>query len=133
MFLKHKRVFVVEDDAANLAVISVILRQAGATVQFDRWGKDSQDNLHNFLPVDVILLDLMLPNGITGYDVFDVLRTVPGVAHIPIVAVTAADPDTELAKVRAKGFKGYISKPIRIGQFDKHIAAIIGGQEVWLP
>jgi CheY-like chemotaxis protein len=133
MLLKDKRVFVVEDNAGNLAIISLILSQNGAQVHFERWGVASGARLLQFMPVDIILLDLMLPNNVTGYDVFDQIRRMPELAHIPIVAVTAADPDKEMSKARQKGFNGFISKPIRLNTFGKYVADAIRGEEVWMP
>jgi CheY-like chemotaxis protein len=83
------------------------------------------------MPIDVLLLDLMLPKGLSGYEVFDQIRAVPGLQDFPIVAVTALDPGIGMNKAREKGFKGYITKPIRANTFGQYIAAILDGKEVW--
>lgn len=131
MILENRRIFIVEDDPGNLAVTMTILRQAGAKIFFDRWGKDTLTSLRNALPIDLIVMDLMLPHGISGYDVFDTLRAEADLSAIPMVAVTAADPNSELSKVRRKGFEGYISKPIRYLAFAKQLARVIAGEQVW--
>jgi CheY-like chemotaxis protein len=130
--LSAKRVMVIEDDIANLAIMSVALRQAGAVVQFERWGTETCKKLEEFMPVDVILLDLMFPANVSGYDVFNEIRAVPEFAHIPIVAVTAADPDKEMNRVRQHGFEGFIAKPIRGWSFGKLVKEIIDGKSVWV-
>src|SRR5438067_274406 len=68
MLLKDKRVFVVEDNAGNLAIISLILSQNGATVHFERWGVASSARLLQFMPAEVarqvasvLNLDELLP------------------------------------------------------------------------
>jgi CheY-like chemotaxis protein len=131
MLLKNKRIFVLEDDPTNLAIISVILREHGAVVHFERWGVDTAKQLLSFLPVDIILLDLMLPNKISGYDVYDQIRAFPELKQIPVVAVTASDSDIERKKAREKGFQGFINKPIRYTYFPKLIAAVLNGEQVW--
>ena len=131
MLLKGKNIFVVEDDPINLAVISSILRAMGAKVTIDLWGDTATHTLVKAMPIDILLLDLMLPNNLSGYDVFDQVRAVPELKEVPIVAVTALDPGIGMNKAREKGFKGYITKPIRANTFGQYIAAILDGQEVW--
>jgi CheY-like chemotaxis protein len=131
MLLQGKRIFVVEDDPSNLAIITTILRRYGASVPFETWGSGTVDKLRSILPIDLILLDLALPRGLTGYDVFDAIKEVPDLKDIPVVLVTAADPTIEMVKARAKGINGFISKPLSYATFGKAIAAILDGEEVW--
>lgn len=131
MLLKNKRIFVVEDDAMNLAVICTLLRKDGAEVEFDTWGGYTVQKLKDFRPFDLILLDLALPKGRSGYDVFDQIRRVPELAGIPVVVVTAADPGIEMNRAREKGLNGFISKPISYDTFAKTIAAVFEGKQVW--
>lgn len=130
--LKDKHIFVVEDNVSNLAVIRTILRQTGAHVPCEHWGDTTLKKMLSYpYGIDIILLDLMFPQKVTGYDVFDAIRETPELAHIPIVAVTASDPDVEMKKVRDKGFNGYISKPVDRYKFPKQLEAILNGEEVW--
>ncbi|GAB4344240.1 MAG: hypothetical protein Kow00117_22480 [Phototrophicales bacterium] len=131
LLLEGKKIFILEDDVNNLAIITSMLRRYGATIYFDSWGVETAQTIKAFSPIDLILLDIHLPGGVTGYDVYDAIQEVPELAGIPIVAVTASDPDQEMKKAREKGFKGYISKPIRTKSFIKSILAILEGEEVW--
>jgi CheY-like chemotaxis protein len=131
MLLDGKRIFVVEDDSSNLAIIRTILLRQGASVPFDVWGSGTIDILRNSLPIDLILLDLALPRGVSGYDVFDQIRVTPELAKIPVVIVTAADPSTEMVKARTKGVNGFISKPIKYGSFAQSVASVLRGEAVW--
>jgi CheY-like chemotaxis protein len=131
MQLANKRIFVLEDDVYNLAIMSTMLRDQGAVVQFERWGVSTPQLLREFLPVDIVLLDLMLPKEISGYDVYDQIRAMPELANVPIVLVTAANADAEMKRAREKGFNGFIPKPLRFGRFSKQVLAIIDGEEIW--
>lgn len=132
MSLENKHVFVVEDDAANLAVISAILRYNDARVTYDRWGRETISKMKRAGPVDLILLDLMFPHGVTGYDIFDKIQAEPDLANVPVVVVTASDPAAELPKVQARGFAGYICKPINRHNFPKQLESILEGEPVWM-
>jgi two-component system cell cycle response regulator DivK len=131
--LKEKRIFYIEDNVSNLALVQMILEQQGAKVYFERWGNEADiiNRLKSFMPVDLILLDLMFAGNVSGYDIFDQLRQVPDFDHIPIATVSAADPSIEMPKARAKGFAGYISKPVKLIMFPQQVADLINGQHVW--
>jgi CheY-like chemotaxis protein len=132
ILLDGKRIFVVEDDVANMAIYAVTLKKSGATVIQDHWNADTPNLLAQHLPVDIILLDLMLRQGISGYDIFDQLRLDPVLGRIPVIAVSAFDPEVEIPKAKARGFAGYISKPINLQKFPAQVAACLGGQPVWV-
>ena len=130
--LDRKRVFYIEDDANNRAIVETILQGAGATISFEERGFVglSLPRIRKFQP-DVILLDLMLMHYLSGYDIYDTLRSRLHHATVPIVAVSASDPAVEIPKARKKGFAGFIGKPIDVHLFPGQIAAILRGETVW--
>jgi CheY-like chemotaxis protein len=131
MILRDKHIFMVEDNIANRAIEQTLLEQEGAEISFDRWGTETIEKLRNAMPVDIILLDLMFPNNVTGYDIFTEIRTYTEFDHIPIVAISASDPSSAIPKTRSFGFAGYISKPVSFNQFAQQIADLTVGQPIW--
>ena len=131
MILQDKQIFIIEDDATNLAIISSILRRNGATVSYDRWGRETIERIIKAMPIDIILLDLMLPNGVSGYDIFEQIKATPELNGLPVVAVSASDPGIEMNRARQKGLMGFISKPVDHKRFPHHIATIIEGTPFW--
>lgn len=129
--LKNKRIFIVEDDATNMAVFAVSLRQSGAIIVQDPWNRQTLSILQSNMPVDAILLDLMLKNNISGYDIFDQIKDVPELADIPVIIVSAKDPGIEIPKAKAKGFSGFIGKPISPILLPQQVAQCIAGEKVW--
>lgn len=129
--LDKKRIFMVEDNPGNRAVAKMILELSGATIASSRLGFDALKLMETFAPVDIILLDLMLPNGVSGYDLFDQIRKVPAYDNVPIVAISAADASHEVPKVRERGFAGFIAKPLEADLFPAQILKIINGTPVW--
>jgi len=131
MLLKDKHIFVIEDNLENRIIMRIVLNRCGAQVDFDRWGREVPDHLANMNPIHIILLDLMFPNGITGYTIFEQIRQQRRLAGVPVVAVSAADPFTAIPLCRAKGFAGFIAKPIDDDLFPTQIAAILAGENIW--
>lgn len=70
---------------------------------------------------DLILLDLGLPD-VEGQTLVGLLRQAPGLAQVPLIAVTAWPPDTAKPMAEAYGCDGYISKPISPRTFHAQIA-----------
>lgn len=129
--LKGKRIFLIEDNVGNRAIMQTLLEQQNVTIGFERWGVDTVKKLQEFGKVDIILLDLMFPRGVTGYDVFDEIRAHSEFMDVPIVAVSASEPSESIPKTKAKGFAGFISKPIDFDRFPAQILAILKHEPVW--
>jgi CheY-like chemotaxis protein len=126
-----KRIFIVEDNLENRVITRLALTPLYTKLKFDMWGHDTVRNLQDFLPVDLIILDLMLPRGSSGYTVFQQIRQIPEFAKIPIVAVSAADPNDAIPRCKGLGFSGFISKPIDDDVFPQQINQILNGEPVW--
>jgi CheY-like chemotaxis protein len=131
MQLSQKRIFVVEDNIGNLTIAKTLLQAHGAIVATHRFGHDVLPHLKNFHPMDLIILDLMLPSGMTGYDIFSLIRSQPEFDGIPIIAMSVMDRSKAVPEVKKRGFSGYISKPISFQEFPKQIGDIIAGQNIW--
>ena len=130
--LEGKTIFMVEDDALNFAIIRTILRRSGATVPYDHWGDTTLTRMKEYSDqLSMILLDLMLPGGVSGYDIFEAIKKDADLADIPIVAVSAADADVEIPKAKTLGFSGFISKPIIHDQLPDQLNSILQGNEIW--
>jgi len=132
MSLLNRKIFLIEDNLTNRAIAQIALESAGATTEIERWGTDAITKIRDFMPVDIILLDLMFPRNVSGYDVFMEIRKNDDLKHIPIVAVSAADASTAMQKTQEMGFDGFIAKPIDIDQFPKQIETILSGESLWI-
>lgn len=134
--LTGKRILIVEDDVMNRIVYQIALASQRAYLIFDRWGSDTL-RLHVNVPrtdlsdIDLIILDLMLADGITGYEVFAKIKCTPAYSHIPIVAISAAEPEFAIAKTKEMGFNGFISKPINELLLPMQLEQILNGEPVW--
>jgi len=131
MLLKGKHIFIVEDNIENRVVYKMVLTMQGAKITFERWGEGTLVLLKQAQRVDLIILDLMLTAGTSGFDIFDTIRSQPEYNAIPIIAVSASEPIYAMAVAQSKGFSGYIAKPIDDDLFPKQLARIIAGNKVW--
>jgi DNA-binding response OmpR family regulator len=69
---------------------------------------------------DLILLDLGLPAG-GGFLVMERLKTIPSLAAIPIIVVSARDPQGNQKRALDAGAKAFLQKPVD----DNQLLAVI--------
>ncbi|HSD18969.1 MAG TPA: response regulator, partial [Anaeromyxobacter sp.] len=70
---------------------------------------------------DAILIDVGLPNGLSGWEVARAIRSDPVGATIRILAVTAHASPADAERARAAGCDGFFTKPVN---FDALVAAL---------
>jgi two-component system, chemotaxis family, sensor kinase CheA len=131
MLLKDKRIFIVEDNLQNRIVFQMSMVNNGAMAYFERRGLDALPRLQTLSNVSLIILDLMLAEGVSGFDIFKEIRALPAYTTIPIVAVSAMDAAVALPKAHAMGFNGFIAKPINAHLFPRQLLDILAGKAIW--
>ena len=130
--LDGRHIYLIEDDISSLAIVTTILKHAGARVTRNRWGSQTNKTLNQLKSADLILLDLHFPGGVSGYDVMEKIQSEPELRGIPVVIVSGADPDKHIKKAKSMGFKGYIYKPVSRRTLGTYLARILDGEEVWM-
>jgi two-component system, chemotaxis family, chemotaxis protein CheY len=82
------RIVVIEDDADLREAICLMLRYDGYEVFGFSNGKEAIRRIEDGLPVDVILLDLMMPI-MTGWEFCEYRAGSTKLASVPVIIVTA--------------------------------------------
>jgi CheY-like chemotaxis protein len=118
--LQGLRLLVVEDDETILASLSDLLRDEGATLITASNGRDALAALRASEPVDLILLDLMMPV-MDGWEFRVAQRADRALAGIPIIALSA----DASAKARAIAADAYLRKPVDVGGLVGSIRSVI--------
>lgn len=74
---------------------------------------------------DAILLDLRMPD-MDGFEVLRRLRTIPCVASVPVIFLTANIQDTVKDQARAAGAAGFLTKPYEASAILELIGDVAG-------
>jgi two-component system, cell cycle response regulator DivK len=105
------RVLVVEDNAANMKLACLLLRNAGH-VALCAVDAEAGLMLARTEHPDLILMDIQLP-GMDGLAATALLKQDPATAAIPVIALTAMAMKEDQERIRAAGCDAYIVKPLR--------------------
>jgi len=119
------RILVIEDNSADAARLTDLLREAGHEVKLAVTGEQGMALAREWRP-GLIVCDLVLPD-VGGVYVSQRLRRDPALAHVPIVAVTSLSAFDTGSAVVGVGFAACIAKPVDPGSFLKQVAALLKG------
>jgi two-component system cell cycle response regulator DivK len=121
----RKRILIIEDNEYSLYMLTFILTRHGYEVIQARDGRDGIALASQVEPA-LILLDIQLPV-VDGYTVAQTLRRTPGLAQLPIIAVTSYAMVGDREQILAAGCTDYIEKPIDpdtfMAQIEAHLSA----------
>lgn len=107
---KPERVLVVEDNEHAAYLLKTLLERAGYSVIVSKDGRDALAKLKSMEPVDLVMLDLMLPY-VSGYQVLIEARQNPKWRRVPIVVVTARTLEMDAVRALETGANDFVRKP----------------------
>jgi DNA-binding response OmpR family regulator len=115
-------ILVAEDDHDIAELISHYLKKAGWTAHVAPAGDQALAYLRNH-PVDVVILDLMLP-GMSGLDVCQALRADEVTASVPIIMLTARAEEGDRVRGLELGADDYVAKPFSPNELVARVRAV---------
>ncbi|HRL35441.1 MAG TPA: response regulator transcription factor [Ottowia beijingensis] len=122
--MSTQHLLMIEDDARLAAMVSEYLTQSGFAVTHMPDGESGLGALQD-KPVDLVVLDLMLP-GIDGLEVCRRIRALPGdAARVPVLMLTAkGDPMDRVVGLEI-GADDYLPKPFEPRELLARIRAVL--------
>ena len=119
-----KKILVIDDDMRNIFAITSALENKQMEIVFAQNGKDGMSILKENSDVDLILMDIMMPE-MDGYETIYAIREMSEYRKLPIIALTAKAMAHDKEKCIEVGASDYISKPVYIDQ-------LLSLMRVWL-
>ena len=122
--MSTQHLLMIEDDARLAAMVGEYLTQSGFVVTHMPDGESGLGALQD-KPVDLVVLDLMLP-GIDGLEVCRRIRALPGdAARVPVLMLTAKDGEYDQTDAFDLGADDYMTKPFHKDELIARIHAIV--------
>jgi len=122
------RILIVEDNAANMKLVTLLLEKAGHT-PLCAGDAESGLMLARAERPDLILMDMQLP-GMDGLAATVLLKQDPSTAAIPIIALTAMAMKDDQERTRVAGCDAYIAKPLHFRELYAVIDELLAGAGV---
>ncbi len=125
------RILVIEDNAANMKLASLLLRHAGHEV-LGAIDAETGLTLARTERPNLILMDVQLP-GMDGLAATALLKQDPATRVIPVIALTAMAMKDDQEKTRLAGCDAYIAKPLRYRELYDVINTLLEGEGLRTP
>jgi len=119
-----KKVLIIEDDPDTQKGLATLLKAEGFVANFASDGATALSVAAREEP-DVILLDLGLPAG-DGFVVLDRLKKHLTLNSVPVIVVSARDPEVNRPKALQAGAEAFFQKPADFDALVKTIRSVVG-------
>jgi two-component system cell cycle response regulator DivK len=119
---------VIDDNRHNVLVLEQLLtiEKVTFTKLFDT--ENLAAKLNDLRGIDIVFLDLELPH-INGYEALQIIKVHPNFGKTPVIAYTVHVSEVDVAA--AKGFDGFIGKPVSAEMFPEQLKRILQGEKIW--
>lgn len=105
-------ILIVDDNPTNLAVLGELLEAEGFEVMAAQSGEAAL-SLAQRIPPSLVLMDVQMPGGMSGYDTCAAMRRIPHLVRIPVLFLSAhSATESKLAGFAAGGMD-FVSKPFQ--------------------
>jgi PAS domain S-box-containing protein len=122
-----RRVLVVDDNEDAAETMAILFQFWGHEVRTAYDGPTALTVAAEYQP-EIVLLDIGLP-GMTGYEVAQQLRRMPGLESVLLVAVTGYGQEQDRRRSREAGFDWHLVKPVDPAELQSLIASAASRQE----
>jgi len=121
-----RRVLVADDEPHIGRIIQMKLEQGPYEVTLVADGRAALDELTSPEPIDVVLLDIMMPHA-TGLEVLAQARRLPHRRETPIIILTAKGQDADRRQALELGATDFFTKPFSPKKLLARVDELFGG------
>lgn len=118
-----KRILVVDDQPNVRQLVRISLRSADRQILEAESGEQAIAVAHAERP-DLIIMDLMMPGGMDGFEALNVLKADPETRDCRVLILTARDQKPERERALEIG-ADYIPKPFRLNDLQERVDRIL--------
>jgi two-component system phosphate regulon response regulator PhoB len=118
------RLLIVEDDEALIELLSYNFNSFGYDVRVARTGDEAMMVLDEE-KLDLVLLDWMLPDGVSGIEVCRRIRAKPEIKGLPVIMLTARGEETDRVRGLTTGADDYVVKPFSVVELGARVEALL--------
>lgn len=105
----ERKILIVEDEESNFVLVEAYLSKGKPMIYHCDNGKDAIEYCRTNKDIDLILMDINMPE-LNGYEAASIIRGI--IPDVPIIALTAYALDGDREKSINAGCSEYLSKPL---------------------
>jgi PAS domain S-box-containing protein len=118
-------VLLIEDNEESAELLREVLRLSGHTVWIASRGRQGIEMARKLKP-DLVLCDLGLPDGMTGFDVARELRSQTDSRSLKLVALSGYGRPEDKARSLEAGFDAHMTKPVDVRTIGRVVSELVG-------
>jgi len=119
-----KKILIVDDQADVQKLLAIVLSRKDRHLFYASSGEEALTIARAEIP-DLILLDVMMPGGMDGYQAARILKSEDATCDCPIIAMTARAQEEDRQEAFAAGADAYVSKPFDMGDLQVKVEALL--------
>jgi class 3 adenylate cyclase len=124
---RRGRILVVDDQRANVEMLTELLRSRGYEVSGAYDGESALQKIAS-QGVDLVISDIRMP-GMDGYELTQRLRENPATELLPVVLVTSLEEDRDGRDERVRGIESgaddFLAKPVRYAELFARVRSLL--------
>ncbi|MFN4324778.1 MAG: response regulator transcription factor [Azonexus sp.] len=124
--MADRKVILIVEDQSDIRKLIRMTLEIGYSELHEADNGEAGWHMVKALRPDLVLLDVMMPGSLDGYQLCQKIRQEPGLRHIPVIMLTARGQQADFEMGRQAGANAYLTKPFSplelIDAVDAHLA-----------
>ena len=121
-----KRILIIDDEKEFCQLVKTHLELEGNLEVFTATsGKEGLEAVRHIRP-DLVLLDIMMPGGMDGFEVLKALKKDKKTVRIPVVMLTVMHDDATKIEATQLYDEDYITKPVKLKDLKNKVERVLG-------
>lgn len=109
--MSDRKVILIVEDQTDIRKLIRMTLELGSSEIHEAENGEAGWHMVKALRPDLVLLDVMMPGSLDGYQVCQKIRQEPGLHHTPVILLTARGQQSDLEMGRQVGADAYLTKP----------------------
>jgi DNA-binding response OmpR family regulator len=122
---KVKKILIVDDQLTVRRLLEIALEAQGIFVLQAASGEAAIELARAHVP-DLVIMDVMMPGGMDGFETIRMLRADPQARACSILMLTARDQNNERLRACEAGADDYLAKPFRLADLLTRVHQLLG-------
>lgn len=109
--MSDRKVILIVEDQSDIRKLIRMTLELGSSEIHEAENGEAGWHMVKALRPDLVLLDVMMPGSLDGYQVCQKIRLEPELRHMPVVLLTARGQQSDFQMGRQAGADAYLTKP----------------------